>query len=193
MNIGIDIDDTIANTQEFKLAYGVEYSMKKFNKIKNINANKEYAMDIFEWDMETEKDFFDEYFTNKMIHIQPKILAKDVINKLKDEGHNIYFITARNDNLIKDSLDITKKWLDKNEIKYDEVYANTGEKEEVCKKLKIDLIIDNSFSICKKASNNGINALLFHSLNNENTQIEDNLIKRVYSWPEIYYHIQNMI
>ena len=126
MNIGIDIDDTVSNTQEFKLAHGVEYCVNELKEFNLIKPNEAYAIDIFGWDNETEKKFFNDYFIEKMIDIQPKILAKEVINKLKDEGHNIYFITARNDNIISNSLQVSKEWLDKNEFKYDDVFSNTA-------------------------------------------------------------------
>lgn len=193
MNIGIDIDDTVSNTQEFKLAYGVQYSINELNKLNIVNPKEAYAIDIFGWDSETEKRFFDDYFTEKMIDIQPKVLSKEIINRLKDEGHNIYFITARNDNIILNSLQVSKKWLDKNGFKYNDVFVNTGNKNEICKNLNLDLFIDDSINLCKKVSNEGIKALLFTSITNENIEIDNKDIKRVYNWPEIYYHIQNMI
>lgn len=191
MNIGIDIDDTICNTQEFKLAYGVEYSINKFKELKIKDPKEDYAINIFDWDDEIEKDFFYNYFTEKMIDIPPKILAKEIINKLKEEGHNIYFITARNDTLISNSLQLSKKWLDKNGFIYDDVFANAGDKSDICKRLNLDLFIDDSLNLCMKISSEGIKTLLFNSITNDNMEIDNTDIQRVYNWPEIYYRINN--
>ena len=57
-----------------------------------------------------------------------KIFAKDVIKKLKEQGHKIYLITARwdmpNDNI----KQITIDWLKENEVEYDELIINASDK-----------------------------------------------------------------
>ena len=53
------------------------------------------------------------------------------INKLKEEGHEINFITARSTFDMEEPYDQTKKYLEQNNIKYDNLYVNSLKKEEV--------------------------------------------------------------
>ena len=158
MRIGIDVDDTITNSWESLLPHYSRY----FNIDESIlKKSKPYYMSV--------KDLItlDEYF--EMIlpiydEVIPKVNlkenAKEVINKLYEDGHYIVFITARgrgHTNPYKQ----TKDYLDKHNIKYNKIIVNATNKAEVCQEEKIDLFIDDSVRNCKIVSEKGIDTLLF--------------------------------
>lgn len=85
---------------------------------------------------------------------------------------------------------MTKEWLDKYNIYYDKLiftnaYDNVA-KARVCLENNIDIMIDDSVSICKSCLDNGIVALLMDKPCNSSSDIT-----RVYNWEDIYNFISS--
>ena len=80
---------------------------------------------------------------------------------------------------------MTKKWLDSHNIYYDNLILtnayNKHEKSEKCIENNIDVIIDDSVSICRDCINNGITTLLMDTPYNK----YEKSIPKVYNWKEI--------
>ena len=190
MNIGIDIDDTISETFESLLPYSQKYTIEDLKRESKINsradlANHLYIVYMNGWNEQEAVIFWEKYYAEILKGLNIKKFASDVINKLKQEGHKIYLITARwdmkNDNVEK----ITKKWLEDNNIQYDGLFLNASDKLKLAKENNIDLFIDDSFKNCKNiVDNSHIKVYMMNSRVNES--LNDNKIKRVFSWPEIY-------
>lgn len=194
MNIGIDIDDTIAFTSKSMIKYADLYDKNILGK-SGINGNfglitnRYYLSTLYGWDDKTKQDFFNLYYKNILEECEIMPHAVDSINTLKTENNNIYFITAR---LMKidncDTVDITKKTL--NDIKYDELIIES-DKLKICKEKNIDIFIEDSYDTCKELQLNGIKTYLMTTKMNE--KIEDEEIERVKSWDELYLKINNYI
>ena len=190
MNIGIDIDDTISETFESLLPYSQKYTIEDLKRESKINsradlANHLYIVYMNGWNEQEAVIFWEKYYAEILKGLNIKKFASDVINKLKQEGHKIYLITARwdmkNDNVEK----ITEKWLEDNNIQYDGLFLNASDKLKLAKENNIDLFIDDSFKNCKNiVDNSDIKVYMMNSRVNES--LNDNKIKRVFSWPEIY-------
>ena len=99
MNIGIDIDDTIADTYNILLKYVQEYIIHDI--VKDIEKQSEDMLaQMYETKFNDEskrkgKEFFDIYYEKAVLNVEPKINAVESIKKLKEEGNQIYLITAR--------------------------------------------------------------------------------------------------
>ena len=90
MNIGIDIDDTLVDTtRNFKNVIG------KYDKSGDI---EKYIEEILSGEIPTEniRKFMNTYLLDLTKTIKVKKDASHIIKKLKDKGHNIFFITSRN-------------------------------------------------------------------------------------------------
>ena len=114
MNIGIDIDDTISETFETLLPYSQKYTtqdLKRESKI-DLNGNLSdhfYIVYINGWNEKEAIAFWEKYYSEILKKVNIKKFAAETINKLKQEGHKIYLITARWD-MEKESVEeITKK------------------------------------------------------------------------------------
>ena len=111
---------------------------------------------------------------------------------MKRDGHKIYIITGRDNGDYSEPYNITKEWLDKFNIYYDELilteaYINYKHcKTEKCKEFDIDIMIDDSVHICRDCIENNITTLLMDTQFNKK---ED--IPRVHNWSEIYSFISN--
>ena len=155
MRIGIDIDDTICRTTEL-----VNEKMEEYASKNNIEV-----LDIMNYDDIKDK-FFDEYLSIIYRDVMVKRDVQNVIRRLRNKGNEIYFITGRSiyrTSSINDVTEITNEWLRKNNIESDGVFFSAyGEsKADVCKREKIDLMIDDDPYNYKMLTGNGVHCLLF--------------------------------
>lgn len=181
MRIGIDVDDTITNSYDSIMdLIGKKYS---------INSEKLKEAGTTYYDIMADNINFPDYdkfcasnFESLLSNVPLKEGAKEVINKLHEEGHQIVIISARNDKEYLNPYMTTYMYLVKHDILFDKIFVNILNKGEFCKIKKIDLFIDDSVINCKSAVNSGIRTFLF-----DNTFNKKNIdLKRVYNWNEIY-------
>lgn len=149
MKIGIDIDDTMADTFDYLMPYiaeffGIDIKYLKDNNISYSNLPREMK----EQELEFAKKYYDKVIPNTPF--KPKV-AK-YIDKIKALGHGIIVITARNKTLYTDEYKTTIEELKNNNIHYDKLICDF-DKAKICKIEKIDLFIDDSIANCKKAMN----------------------------------------
>lgn len=194
MNIGIDIDDTISNTYETVIPYAQKYTIEELHRSGVLDRSGEftthkYTKVLHNWNEEEENTFWEKYYVLMLPKIAAKALASESIKRLSDKN-KIYLITARWDNAEKEVSEITKKWLEKNEIVYDKLILNAESKLEACKKYNIDIFIDDSFSNCKTLLENGIKTFIMDSQVNQ--KYNDEKITRVYSWPHVCQEVSKI-
>lgn len=112
--------------------------------------------------------------------------SKEIITKLWAEGHKIYLLTAR----YASSIETTKEWLKKNGIPYTELFQlKEGEKNNT--NLKLDLIVEDCLQDALEWSPKVTNILVYDHPWNKTLNVKG-LIKRVYSWKEIYQEVQRL-
>ena len=190
MKVAIDIDNVISNFNDILLN---EYLMHDKN-LRNsgiINKNADYIRDgMFDWTKDEEINFY----KNNIERIAKKLDviegAKEYIDKLHYDDHIIYIITGRDNGEYKEPYNMTKKWLDDNNIYYDNLiltdaydkHAKTGK----CIQHNIDIIIDDSVHICSDCIKNGITTILMDTPYNRYSNIQ-----RVKSWEEFYRYVSN--
>ena len=193
MKIGIDIDNTLTKVQDKlnKAAFDYAISLGKKidnydNSLENIKNNGDTYRKKFQFNYEELKYFLQEIQENITNNASPRENAKEVIDKLKEDGHEIYIVTARDSEFHNDPYKLSKDWLDKNNIYYDKLIVNAREKASVCKYENIDLLIDDQLNNCLGVANVGIKTIMITDKiynYNEITQLQN--------WNEIYKYIKN--
>lgn len=196
MKIGIDIDDTIFLTVKSMLKYadifeeeisGVPTNRNSFGLIKN----RYYLKALYGWDKKTKFAFFDKYYKNVLEECTMLPNVDKIIQKLKEEGDTIHFITARLMNIKNcDTEAITIKSLNDFNIPYDSLNLHISDKLTFCKENGIDVLIEDSYETCKELINNGMKSILITT--KMNADIEDDEIVRVNDWNEIYEEIEKL-
>jgi uncharacterized HAD superfamily protein len=178
MKIGVDIDDTVANTSELIIQEALNYNFKNFNNKQIKNKNAFHFTDMFGWSDATYHDFLKEFFTKEnVLKIKPKADAIKVINELSKQNE-IYFITYRH---FPAAYDITKEWLDTNGFKYKQLIINSGNKGLACKQNDIAIFIDDMVNHCEEVRRYNIPVLLMDSPYNQMNKE----LKRVRNWAEV--------
>lgn len=188
MKIGIDIDNVIADFNGTLLDEYLEHDKHlRGNGIVNKDA---YIRKKFDWSEEEENLFY----KNNIDRIGKKLNiisdAKEYIDKLKAEGNLIYIITGRDNGEYSDPINMTKDWLKKYDVYYDELlFTNAYDKKskaEICVSKKIDIMFDDSVGMCINCIDKGIKAFVMDTQYNRKVNLP-----RVHNWKEIYEVIKN--
>lgn len=193
MRIGIDIDGVITNDDEYIIDCTSKYCYE--NNLKCFTFPYEYEYKKLKWNNKIIENYRKKYFDDYIDNVTPRKFVSEVIKKLKLDGHKIFIITARyktfkNTKKEKDLRIRTKKWLEKNDIIYDElIFAKLPKKEEIIK-YKINIMIEDypeTILEIKKI----IPVLCYDARYNKN--LKCNNVIRVFSWYDIYMKINNML
>lgn len=187
MNIGIDIDDTIADTTAQMLHYIKQEQVlqKAYHQGDIMQKGKELLRGVAL--SEESKQFYKKYAKDVVLNVKPKQSVKQKIQELKDRGHQIYIITTRGENHFKGAYEATYDWLMENNITFDELICDANEKVEACKEKNIDVMIDDSIETCERLQENGIDCLVMNSYFNEQDATK---LPRVNTWEEVANYIK---
>ena len=189
MKIGIDIDNVLSNFNEVLLNDYLEHDKTLNNS--GIIHKDEYIRKMFDWDLSYEQDYYKNNIERIASLFTPIKDSSKYVNKLKEEGNEIYIISGRNNGEYSDPYNMTINWLKKYNIPFDKLILTNAykhqEKADVCKELGIDIMIDDSINVCSKCTENNIECILFETPYN-NTE---NRFKKLGSWKDIYKYINS--
>ena len=193
MRIGIDIDGVLTNIERFILDYGSKFCFDN-NIPLQIKPGIYDEQKCFEWTYEQTIKFWNEYIVYYATEYPAREFASEIIKKLKEDGHEIYLLTARNNYGVPTShLDkmpeLVSAWLEKNDIPYDKVIYTEGSKLPYCVGNYIEVMVEdkpeNIIEVATKIP--VINFISFYNMN-----IEGNNITKAYSWYDVYDIIKDM-
>lgn len=186
MVLGIDMDDTICSTNELIIEVADQYDKEVLGGtgVKDVNAYE--FTEMMGWPEGMKGKFFSDRLEYIMSHSPIKTHAKEVINKLHDEGWKIVIISFRKDKYLKDPYKLTVDWLKENDIHYDKVFVNTGTKEDECIENKVTLFIDDKESHCDDVSKVGVDVLLFTNAYNH----DEKRFRRADTWYDVKKYIE---
>ena len=195
MKIGIDIDGVLTNIEQYGVDYLSKYCVE--NDIDfNITCSNYNIAKAFNIEEKYNDVFWSEYIIHYSINEKARPFASQVIKMLKEEGHEIYIITARwftnkDTEQGKQMREIVKKWLIKNNIQYDKLIFAKAAKENKSNEIlehKIDLMIEDNPNNVIELSNI-VPVICYHT--GYNTNCKGNNITRCYSWYDVYRTIKN--
>lgn len=193
MRIGIDIDGVLTNIEEFIADYEVKFCYEN---------NLSYRIKLNEYDdakalgisAENCEKFWNKYIKYYATEYKARDFAAEVINKLKEDGHEIYIVTARNEYGLTGEdygkmKEFVKEWLKKNNIYYDKIVHTEETKLPYCVGNYIDVMIEDKPENVKEISTK-MPVLCYNC--SYNVDIKGKNITRVYSWYDIYNKIKQM-
>lgn len=189
MRIGVDIDNVLSNFNEVLLNDYLNHDKSLRN---NGIVNKDvYIRKMFDWSEEYEKEYYKNNIERLASFFEPINDCSTYIKLLRKEGNKIYIISGRDNGEYSEPYNMTKNWLKKYDIEYDELILtnayNHQEKADICLKYNVDIMIDDSTNVCAKCTDSNIKSLLFNTEYNKN----ETRFERVNSWEEIYKYINN--
>lgn len=191
MKIGIDLDGVIFDSEREFRVYSELYDMIDLKQNSKVDNKELKFQNRFKWTQEEIKGFLDKY--HKQIIVESNFMpgVKRILKMLKQDEHNLILITARG-GMNKDMIKITEDRLKKEEMDiFDEYYWATENKDEVCIKEDIDVMIDDFNEKCKSIANKKIKTIYLKDAPSYELK-ENEYIKVLYNWGEIYRYIKEI-
>lgn len=193
MRIGIDIDGVLTDCERFVTEYGIKYCMEN-NLTYRIRLNQYNDAKLLGISPEKEEKFWNKYLKYYVTEYRPRDFAQEIVNKLKNDGHEIYIVTARNEwGFLEEDYgkmrEYTEEWLKNNNINYDKIIFTEGSKLPYCIGNYIDVLIEDAPKNIKDVSKK-LPVICYHS--DYNSHIKGRNITRAYSWYDVYNKIKNM-
>lgn len=193
MRLGIDIDGVLTDFEKWQLEVGSKFFIK-YNK--NIVVPEGYDSDtVFNVTKEMDSEFWHDYLYDYAKNEPARKFTGEVIDKLRDEGYEIYIITARyltdrNDDLGEEMRNIVVNWLKENHINYDKIIFSPEDKFKVCEENNIDILIEDKVENINNISKI-IPVICFNASYNKICNGKN--IFRAYTWYDVYYQITHVI
>lgn len=190
MKIGIDVDGVIFDFEKELKTRAELYDLLELRVKGMLNCDKFNLEERYGWNKVNAKRFIEKYFVqvSKSVNIMPG--AKEVINLLKKDNHKLIIISSRGYDNVEMQI-IAEERFEKENLKFDKYYWKILDKVKICKEEKIDLMIDDNYIICKELSDNLIKTLYLRDVKKEKLK-ENNYLKEVNSWGEIYRFVYNL-
>ena len=191
MKIGIDLDGVVFDSEKELRVYSELHDMIDLNQNSETDNRGLKCQDRFQWTEKETEDFLKKY--HKQIIEESNFMpgVKRVLKLLKEEGNSLILITARG-GINKDMIKITEKRLKENGMDiFDKYYWAIENKEEVCKKENIDIMIDDFCKNCESIANSKIKTIYLKDAPSYDLE-ENKYIKVLYNWGEIYRYIKEM-
>lgn len=187
MRIGIDIDNTITNTLPILKEYCRKYNETVVKRNLKMHEDGVASYNLYDWTPEENQDFCNKYLEEVVLQAEVKKDAKEIIQELKEAGHDIYIISSRAVPEFKTPYETTEKFLKEKGIVYDKLLVGKIEKKSSCIENDIEVLIDDEPQHIMQMSE-FIPVLVFDGIYNRQCG-GDNII-RVYDWIDIAQTIE---
>lgn len=191
MKIGIDLDGVIFDSEKEFRVYSELYDMIDLKQNSKLDNKELKFQDRFKWTTKETEGFLNKY--HKQIIVESNYMpgVKRILNLLKQDGHSLILITARG-GMNKDMIKITEKRLKQSEMDiFDKYYWATKNKDDVCIKENIDIMIDDFYKKCESIANKKIKTIYLKDAPSYDLE-ENEYIKVLYNWGEIYRYIKEI-
>lgn len=187
MRIGVDIDGVLNDIGQWHYSCGFKFCIEN-NIDRGFNPYKYMIEEQFGLTNKENNQFWKEYIFDVMVSIPPRPYAANVLKLLKEMGHEIIILSARDNRYLTNQYANTmnfyvEEWLSKNNIPYDEIITGSGNKKDKCLKNKLDIMIEDKAKNIEEISN-FIPVLCFDAP--YNLEVKKENVTRVYSWYQIY-------
>ena len=188
MNIGIDIDGVLTDLERATIDFGTKMCIEENWPI-TMDLSKYWEVEAFGWTSEQADKFWNKYLVEYVTQSPARRFAKEIISKLREEGNNIYIITARDESGMPPEYygkmqQLTREWIERYEIEYDKlIFAKDSEKLEKCLENNVDIMIEDSPRNIRNISSK-VKVIKFDCQYNKDV-IGSNIIN-AYSWYHIY-------
>lgn len=191
MKIGIDLDGVVFDSEKEFRVYSELYDMLDLKQNSKINNKELKFQSRFKWTKEDIDGFLNKY--HKQIIVESNFMpgVKRILKLLKEDGHTLILITARG-GMNRDMIKVTEERLQQNEMNiFDKYYWATENKDEVCVKENVDIMIDDFCDKCKSIANSKVKTIYLKDAPSYDLE-ENEYIKVLYNWGEIYRYIKEI-
>lgn len=185
--LGIDIDGVLTEEGPENNSIWQQKMIDFFNRKINLEKNTYNLAEAFGLNDEELNLFLEKELQNIYSQVPPAQGAKETLSELKDKGFKIILITARHS----EHNDVTKNWLKKYNIPYDNLY-HEHDKAPLVEKLNLKLFIEDNKNNALSISAKNIPVILVNKYHNRDLK-ENDLIYRANNWQDIKGHLNDLL
>jgi uncharacterized HAD superfamily protein len=203
MRIGLDFDGIVIDYEKYIWAYAALHDMEVVKK-GVVNPDAIYFQHKHGWTPEENYEFIKREFVKNTPRSPLMPLAKEMLKRLHDEGHEIFIISARNFPGNKAMVDEAKKVLKRNKIHVDgwlngvmisDKMIWKMDKAKTCTQNNIDVLIEDNPDSVGRCLDAGVPCILLRDyMANHWTQLpKHKLLQIVDNWVEIYQAVGRVV
>jgi uncharacterized HAD superfamily protein len=164
MKIAVDLDDTLSVVDRITRPSAYIARMGLPYRVTDPNAHA--LRDVYDWPEEEAIKFVKSGGISVFTEAEARKGVKEVLSRWRAAGHTVTVLTARDRAMFSNPASLSRDWLQKRKIPYDELVAECMEKGEYCVEHGISVLIDDNLQNCLKAQQKGVYAVLFEGKNN---------------------------
>ena len=158
MRIAIDIDDTLNIIDRVRRAGA--YIARKELPFKPADVQSNRFVDVYDWTLPDVLEFIRNGGISAFTEAEVRRGAREVLSGLRAAGHEVVILTSRTKEWFVNPEKISRDWLEKRRIPYDELVASIDDKGTYCLEHNIPILVDDNLDICLRAQELGVHAVL---------------------------------
>ena len=159
MKIAVDIDDTLNAVD--RVRYAGEYIRRKGLPFRLADADAHALADVYDWTHEDVLTFVREGGGITAFTDAPaRRGAREALGRWREAGIEVTVLTSRLAEMFGNPEKLSRDWLEKRRIPYDNLVAACADKGAYCAQQGIDILIDDSVEQCLSAQEKGVYAIL---------------------------------
>lgn len=161
MKIAVDIDDTL-NIVE-RVRYGSAYIERKGLPFKLVKPDSNKYVEVFDWTLPDVLHFIrEEGGVVSFTDAAARKGAREALESWRAAGHEVVILTARMKEWFISPERVSRDWLEKRRIPYDELVAEIPfeDKGKYCLEHGISVLVEDDPDTCLRAQDLGVTAVL---------------------------------
>ncbi len=182
INISLDVDETLTDFLEKRNLLIKKYIEDNDLPYKILDMETTISSSLADWPMEECIKFWHKIGASEQLKCKAKIGCVEIIKKLHENGNKIIIVTARQNNYFDAKL-YTEIWLKQEGIIYDEMMVGQKDKKQAMIDKNIGLVIDDSITTIRQASELGIPSIIISTKPNQKEELPQNCT-RLDSWED---------
>lgn len=188
MNIGIDLDGVLYDSENYFRAYAEIFDIA-YDGNGPVDKAQLRMRKRYNWNKEIFQDYLDLVTVRSVKKSNLKNCAREVVDYLRESGHKLIVISARGKFGDEEVIE-TKKRFEKDKLKFDKYCFYSLDKVQTCKDEKIDVMIEDYYKVASMLCKNKIKCLYFREA--VSPKIKSKNIVEVENWGEIYRYFYNL-
>ena len=187
MKIGIDVDGVLLDFEKGMLVQAELYDMDIASGKGKIHSKPYFVQNKYDWTDKEKEDFIKKNLGKVSEESCLMAGVKEILPRLQNQGHELIIISARGTGN-EEMIDIVTKKFDEAGVKFNKCFWKIKNKVEICKQENIDIMIDDSPTICENMIENEIKTIYFRGIRGYNLPENPKLIE-LNNWGEVYRFI----
>ena len=158
MRIAVDIDDTLNAVD--RVRYAGEYIRRNHLPFRLIDENAHMLEKVYDWSHDDVLAFVHDGGITAFTDAPARKGAKEVLGRWRSAGFHVTVLTSRVAEWFGNPEKLSRDWLEKRRIPYDELVADCQDKGKYCEEHHVDVLIDDRIEHCLAAQSRGVAAVL---------------------------------